>query len=95
VTNLETPSRAVVRFYNKRVTAEQWIKEGKCHDAGPPLRSERRKRGANVPLLLRGQTRLHSRSDNPQTGNYNHRTGGNHAFPGQSVGPYRGVSGDG
>jgi hypothetical protein len=29
VTNLETPSRAVVRFYNKRGTAEQWIKEGK------------------------------------------------------------------
>ena len=23
------PSRAVVRFYNKRGTAEQWIKEGK------------------------------------------------------------------
>ena len=29
VTNLEVPSRAVVRFYNKRGTAEQWIKEGK------------------------------------------------------------------
>jgi hypothetical protein len=29
VTNLETPSRAVVRFYNKRGTAEQGIKEGK------------------------------------------------------------------
>jgi len=29
VTNLETPSRAVVRFYNKRGTAEQWIKEAK------------------------------------------------------------------
>ena len=29
VSNLETPSRAVVRFYNKRGTAEQWIKEGK------------------------------------------------------------------
>jgi hypothetical protein len=29
VTNLETPSRAVVQFYNKRGTAEQWIKEGK------------------------------------------------------------------
>jgi hypothetical protein len=29
VTNLETPGRAVVRFYNKRGTAEQWIKEGK------------------------------------------------------------------
>jgi hypothetical protein len=29
VTNLEIPSRAGVRFYNKRGTAEQWIKEGK------------------------------------------------------------------
>src|SRR5665811_2269738 len=29
VTNLETPSRSVVRFNNKRGTAEQWIKEGK------------------------------------------------------------------
>ncbi len=29
VTNLETPSRAVVRFYNKRGTAEQLIKEGR------------------------------------------------------------------
>jgi len=29
VTNLETPDWAVVRFYNKRGTAEQWIKEGK------------------------------------------------------------------
>ncbi len=29
VTNLETASRAVVGFYNKRGTAEQWIKEGK------------------------------------------------------------------
>ncbi len=29
VTNLETDSRAVVRFYNQRATAEQWIREGK------------------------------------------------------------------
>ena len=29
VTNLGTSSRAVVRVYNKRGTAEQWIKEGK------------------------------------------------------------------
>jgi len=28
VTNLETDSRAVVRFYNKRGTAERWVKEG-------------------------------------------------------------------
>ena len=29
VTNLRLPNRAVVRFYNKRGTTEQWIKEGK------------------------------------------------------------------
>ena len=29
VTNLQIPNRAVVRFYNKRGTAEPWIKEGK------------------------------------------------------------------
>jgi hypothetical protein len=29
VTNLTLPNRAVVRFYDKRGTAEQWIKEGK------------------------------------------------------------------
>ena len=29
VTNLTLPSRSVVRFYNKRGTAEQWIKESK------------------------------------------------------------------
>jgi hypothetical protein len=29
VTNLGTDSRAVVRFCNKRDTAEQWMKEGK------------------------------------------------------------------
>jgi hypothetical protein len=28
VTNLGLRSRAIVRFYNKRDTAEQWIKEG-------------------------------------------------------------------
>ena len=26
---IETPSRAMVQFYHKRRTAEQWIKEGK------------------------------------------------------------------
>ena len=29
VTNMVLPSRSVARFYNKRGTAEQWIKEGK------------------------------------------------------------------
>ena len=41
VTNLKRPPKTVVRFYNQRGTAEQWIKEGKnavkwtrlsCHD---------------------------------------------------------------
>jgi len=41
VTNLDSPAKRVVRFYNQRGTAEQWIKEGKnavkwtrlsCHD---------------------------------------------------------------
>jgi len=43
VTNLETPSRAVVQFYNKRGTAEQWIKEGKQAakmDCTPKVRHE-------------------------------------------------------
>jgi hypothetical protein len=35
VTNLETDSRRVVRFYNKRGTAEQWIKEAKGCPFGP------------------------------------------------------------
>jgi hypothetical protein len=29
VTNLKGPTKRVVRFYNRRGTAEQWIKEGK------------------------------------------------------------------
>ena len=29
VTSMNVPCRSVVRFYNKRGTAEQWIKEGK------------------------------------------------------------------
>ena len=41
MTNLTRPAKAVMRFYNQRGTAEQWIKEGKnavkwtrlsCHD---------------------------------------------------------------
>ena len=41
MTNLSRPAKRVVRFYNQRGTAEQWIKEGKnavkwtrlsCHD---------------------------------------------------------------
>ena len=45
VTNMTLPSRSVVRFYNKRGTAEQWIKEGKQADArlgGRPVPGQRR-----------------------------------------------------
>jgi Transposase DDE domain group 1 len=38
VTNLSLPSRAVVRFYNKRGTAEQWIKASRRH-IGPGYRA--------------------------------------------------------
>jgi hypothetical protein len=33
---LSLPGRAVVRFYNKRGTAEQWTKEGKQAVAAQP-----------------------------------------------------------
>ena len=55
VTNLETDSRAVVRFYNKRGTAEQWIKEGKGCPLGPvkmPRLSCHRFRSNEVRLWL-------------------------------------------
>ena len=41
VTNLTLPSRAVVRFYNKPGTAEQWIKQGKQAVKRTPLRCHR------------------------------------------------------
>jgi hypothetical protein len=41
VTNLEIDSRAVVRFYNTRGTAEQWIKEGKQAVKMAPLSCHR------------------------------------------------------
>ncbi len=51
VTNLRTSRRAVVRFYNKRGTAEQWIKEGKQAVKMTRL-SCRRFRGNEVRLWL-------------------------------------------
>ena len=50
VTNLTLPSRAVVRFYNKRGTAEQRIKEGKAssEDDAAELPSVPVQRGAPV-----------------------------------------------
>ena len=51
VTNLELPSRAVVRFYNKRGTADQWIKEGKLAVNWTRL-SSHRFRGNEVRLWL-------------------------------------------
>jgi hypothetical protein len=55
VTNLETDTRAVVRFYNKRGTAEQWIKEGKGCPLGPVKMTRlscHRFRSNEVGLLL-------------------------------------------
>jgi hypothetical protein len=51
VSNLTLPSRAVVRFYNKRGTAEQWIKEGKLAVNWTRL-SCHRFRGNEVRLYL-------------------------------------------
>jgi len=51
MTNLETDRRAVVRFCNKRGTAEQWIKEGKQAVKMPRLRC-RRFRSNEVRLML-------------------------------------------
>jgi len=51
VTNLTLPSRAVVRFYNKRGPAEQWIKEGKLAVNWTRL-SYHRFRGNEVRLWL-------------------------------------------
>jgi hypothetical protein len=48
VTNLETDSRAVVRFYNKRRTAKQWIREGKQAMKMARLRSSRNKRDGSA-----------------------------------------------
>ena len=39
VTNLSRPAERVVAFYNKRGTAEQWIKEGKTPSSGPDFRA--------------------------------------------------------
>ncbi len=50
VTNLETDSRAVVRFYNKRGTAEQWIKEGKQAVKMTRLSCHRFHRSANMKV---------------------------------------------
>ena len=41
VTNMALPRRSVVRFYNKRGTAEQWIKEGQQATPGTRLSCHR------------------------------------------------------
>ena len=48
LTNLTLPSRAVVRFYNKRGTAEQCIKEGK-----QAVKKERCRRNRSKEKLFR------------------------------------------
>ena len=57
MTNLETPSRSVVRFYNKRGTAEQWIREGKQAVKMTELSSLPLKKGAAVVERDRLQSR--------------------------------------
>jgi hypothetical protein len=53
VTNLSLPSRAVVRFYNKRGTAERWIKEGRQATHWTRLSCHRfRANEARLPLSL-------------------------------------------
>ena len=47
VTSMTLPSRSVVRFYNKRGTAEQWIKEGKQATHWTRLSCERTRCGCN------------------------------------------------
>jgi len=46
VINLDLPSPAAVRFYNKRSTAEQWIKEGKLAVNWTRLTGSSPKKGA-------------------------------------------------
>jgi hypothetical protein len=68
VTTLQLPNRAVVRFYNKRGTAEQWIKEGKqaahwtrlsCHRFRAnevPAATERARLQPRQPVAAAGAT---------------------------------------
>ena len=53
VTNRKLPSRSVVRVYNKRGTAEQWIKEGKQATSWTRL-TRHRFRSNEVRLQLAG-----------------------------------------
>ena len=60
VTNMTLPSRSLVRFYNKRGTAEQWIKAGQAGDSldaavVPSLPSKRSAASAQRALLQPGQ----------------------------------------
>jgi hypothetical protein len=61
VTNMTLPSRSVVRFYNKRGTAEQWIKEGKQATHWTRL-SCHRFRANEVRLQRIRAVSMHSRS---------------------------------
>ena len=62
VTNLPLPNRAVVRFYNKRGTAEQWIKEGKQAAHWTRLSCHRFRRDDGKPRPLRlDELRTHER----------------------------------
>ena len=63
VTNMTRPSRSVVRFYNKRGTAEQWIKEGKQATNWTRLSCHRFR--ANEVRLQLSATRLHRHQHDP------------------------------
>jgi hypothetical protein len=54
VVNLSLPRRALLRFYNKRGVAEQWIKEGKQATHWTRLSCHRfRTNGASLQLRVR------------------------------------------
>jgi hypothetical protein len=66
VTTLTGTNRAVVRFYNQRGTAEQWIKEGKAATHWTRLSCHRFR--VNEVRLLLGVTRLQPRQSAPSAG---------------------------
>ena len=55
MTNLETPTRTVVRFYNRRGTAEQWIENCKQALKLPPVVVERGVTGAERDRIPPGK----------------------------------------
>ena len=86
VTNLLLPNRAVLRFYNKRGTAAQWIKEGResgdpdvCHVGHRP-RANARAVGVRVepPIdrLSSRRLRVRAKHQSRESGDVGHSTNG-------------------